>query len=262
MLYKFIKYAEWKFIKLVSYMNYFRFIFKIIKNKKRKKVLREMRENLIRDKVCYIVLGGESAKDFNFESLENRDVITVNHFFKTPYYKRLNPKFHVITDEKFYLDQSNLEELNKCLNKDTVCIVNGRFQVSQLFSNNLIEIFPIWRVTRNDLKIDLSEPCSNFSTVGLAAIQVAIFFEYTEINLIGFDLPPGKFKHFYDESRSEQESRKRYQDITDEFAYCQRFWQYTNCHHEAYELARYARKIGIKIINRSETSYLRAFERP
>jgi hypothetical protein len=203
-------------------------------------------------------MGGLSVKEINLKDLYKSDVITANNYFKTDDYIKVKPKFHVITDVDFYLDSKNIDELSEKICDFTSVILNGK-HAQPVIKNNWYYIYPAYRVINSKIKIDLTKPCSNFSTVTLACIQLAIYLGYKKINLVGFDLPPGNMPHYYKESEYEIAAQIEYEKKDQEFEYCELFWQYTNCHHEAYKVIEYARKNNIEIYNTSNISYVRAF---
>jgi hypothetical protein len=215
-------------------------------------------KNSAKKDICYILMGGLSVKEIDLNDLKGCDVMTANNFYKTDDYSKIKPKYHVITDVDFYLNKNNIKELNEKIQDFTAVFLNAKFTPA-IKKVNWNYIFPIYRVTNSKLKIDISKPCSNFSTVTLACIQIAMFLGYKQIYLIGFDLPPGNMPHYYKESDKEIQVKKEYEKINSEFDYCELFWQYTNCHHEAYKIQEYAKKNGIEIFNTSNISFVRAF---
>lgn len=222
----------------------------ISKNNKLRKTAKE--------KKCYILMGGLSVKEIDLDMLIGSDVITANNFFRTKDYLKVKPKYHVITDEFFYKDKKNINELELEIKEFTSLVLNGKHMVP-VDRERWYYIYPAFRVYNSKLKVDLSRPCSNFSTVTLSCIQLAIYLGYKEINLVGFDLPPGHMPHYYQDSAVEKEGFVEYQKKISEYEYCELFWQYTNCHHEAYKIDEYARANGISIVNTSKESYVRAF---
>lgn len=203
-------------------------------------------------------MGGLSVKNINLEDLYGSDVITANNYFKTDDYIKIKPKYHVITDVDFYLNSKNVDELSNKICDFTTVILNGKHTVP-ITKKNWHYIYPAYRVVNARIKTDLSKPCSNFSTVTLTCIQLAIYLGYKTINLVGFDLPPGNMPHYYKESEYEVAAQKQNTNKIEEFEYCELFWQYTNCQHETYKIIEYANKNNIQIFNTSTISYVRAF---
>ena len=81
-MYRFLKKIEWGVIRVINIL----FLFYSLPDymRVRKNINRNVSfKNKEASKKCYILLGGLSAKAVNLKLLENEDVITVNHFFRT-----------------------------------------------------------------------------------------------------------------------------------------------------------------------------------
>lgn len=257
MIYHVIKKIEWTIISIYnilisSYL--FPFYFK---NKKYIKKITPLEMQSDKSE-CFIVLGGLSALELNFSKLSNKDVFTVNHFFRNDIWDVIKPKYHIVIDNNFFKNPKNTDDLFEKCGSDVQLFLNGRYLKD--YRENVFPIFPIYRYAGSIKWISLEKPQINFSTVALQTIYIAVILGYTNINLIGFDLPPGHMPHFYKDSDVEIEGEKTQQAKVDEYSYCNLFWQYTNCHHEAYGLARFCKKNKVKVFNMSDSSFVRAFE--
>lgn len=257
-MYQFLKKIEWGVIRLINiiFLLYSLPDYMKIREDVNLNVLFKNREN---GKKCYILLGGLSAKDIDLNLFENEDVITVNHFFRTKENMTVRPKYHLITDTNFFKEPSNLDDLRRLGLKDTTFFLNGRYFKNNQDTQNIKLIYPLYRVAGGNIRLRMDKITSNFSTVTLNAIQMAIYMGYKEVNLVGFDLPPGHMPHFYQESEVEMKGASTQQEKVSEYDYCSLFWQYTNCHHEAYQLKRLSDINNVKIFNLSPTSFVRAF---
>jgi hypothetical protein len=207
---------------------------------------------------CFILMGGLSVREINLDMLVGQDVITANNFYKTPDYFNIKSKYHVITDVDFFSKQENIDDLHSKIFPCTKVLLNAK-HIQPLPFDNWYYFYPAYRVVDSNIKFDFSKPCSNFSTVTLSCIQLAIYLGYKNINLVGFDLPPGHMPHYYKESDYEKRAQIEFENKNEEYEYCQLFWQYTNCHHEAYKLYEFAKKANCVIYNTSKSSYVRAF---
>jgi hypothetical protein len=65
--------------------------------------------------------------------------------------------------------------------------------------------------------------------------------------------------HYYKETEDDRRGLEGFNSKVDEYNYCELFWQYTNCQHEAYKINEYARYNGVEIFNTSRNSFVRAF---
>ena len=258
-MYRFLKKIEWRFVRII---NIFYFIYSIPNYFKVQKSVREngLLKNKEIGKKCFILLGGLSAKNIDLSKLANEDVITVNHFFRAKENNIVKPKYHIVTDSNFYNVRSNLDDLIRLGLKSTTFFLSGRYFRNENNIQNISLIYPLYRVAGDNIELRIDKITSNFSTVTLNAIQIAIFLGYQEINLIGFDLPPGTMPHFYKESEIEKEGGVIEESKISEYEYCNLYWSYTNCHHESYALERTSKISGVKIYNMSESSFIRAFQ--
>jgi hypothetical protein len=257
-MYQFLKKIEWGVIKVINIL----YLFYSLPDYMR--VRRHVKRNIFfknkeTGKKCFILLGGSSAKTVNLKALENEDVITANNFFRTQENLLVRPKYHLITDSNFYKYPSNLDDLERLGLKNTTFFLNGRHFKNSKNIENFKLIYPLYRVAGDNIELRIDKITSNFSTVTLNCIQMAIYLGYREVNLVGFDLPPGHMPHFYQESEVEMKSESIQKEKVSEYDYCVLFWQYTNCHHEAYQLKRVSDISNVKVYNMSATSFVRAF---
>lgn len=255
--YKIIKLHEAVILKIFNITVWFKLL---IAGKKYYKHIKdnEKYKNKENGKSCYIVMGGLSVKDINLDFLTKYDVITANLFFQTEDYLKIKPKYHIIVDRDFWTEYKNIKDLEEKIQDFTTVFLNIRG--SRVNNQKKYKyILPMYRVVDEFMILDISRPCANFSTVTLTCIQLAIYLGYKTINLVGFDFPPGHFPHYYEESEYEKKSKVIQQQIVDEYDYCSLYWQYTNCHHEAYKLSTFAKNNNIKIFNLSPISHVRAF---
>lgn len=257
-MYRFLKKIEWGIIRVINLL----FLFYSLPDymRVRKNINRNVFfKNKETGKKCYILLGGLSVKTVDLKVLENEDVITVNHFFRTKENALVRPKYHIITDSNFYKTPSNLDDLIRLGLQNTTFFLNGRYFKNNQNIKNIKLIYPLYRVAGNNIECRVDKITSNFSTVTLNAIQIAIYLGYQEVNLVGFDLPPGHMPHFYKESKVEIKGITTQKEKVSEYDYCSLFWQYTNCQHEAYKLKKVSDVNNVKIYNMSATSFVRAF---
>ena len=250
--YQLVKFWEYTLFFVFNTVSYFRYFF--LKNSSIKNLHTKRKSE-----ECFIVLPGLSSEGFDMASLQPHDVITTNYYFTSKEFTKILPKFHIISDRKFFETPSNNDKL-RALSQSVNVVANGRYcDISD--SKNVYRFYPIYRVISNRIKLDFSKPCSNFSTIALTAIAFSIYVGYKKINLIGFDLPPGYLPHVYKTSIYQENEIKKEQNKVDEYSYCELFWQYTNCQHEAYKLASYAKINKVKILNHSDKSYVKAFDK-
>jgi hypothetical protein len=215
------------------------------------------------DDSCFIVLGGKSASNFDFDSIIGKDVFVVNHFYHTDLHALLKPKYYVAIDESFFENFSEFFKKIKARSiRDCAFIFPLRFLSEDVAQDP--QVFPIWdgvRVVDHKIPLNPQGMFPKFGTVALTTIGLAVSYGYKKIHLIGYDLPPGFLPHFYKESSKEIELKKTGGRLrTGEYEYCELFWQYTNCQHENYKIAKLAKLQGIEIINMGTKGYVKSFD--
>ena len=214
-----------------------------------------------KNKRCFIVLGGESATNFDFHRIIGEDIFVVNHFYHTQLHSMLKPRYYVATDSKFFEGFPELFESLKDSSEDYCSFIFPLRHLSQDIASDP-QVYPFWdgvRALDSRMPLNPSGMFPKFGTVALSSIGLAIAYGYSEVFMIGYDLPPGYLPHFYKENSEQVDSMKRERVKVGEYEYCELFWQYTNCQHENYCVADLARRRDIKIYNLSNKSYVKSF---
>lgn len=156
----------------------------------------------------FIVGGGASLRDFDFDCLKKQDTITVNHsLFHVP-----NPKYWITMDYSFV----EKLKLNKELWDKFILTEAVKFFVANLSPGSGLQYTNNQYNWKGKLIYDLSDIdytvksylIKNFGTwkyfahgqnSGFCAVQLAICLGYTQIYLLGIDLCIDKGKTHYHE---------------------------------------------------------------
>ncbi|MFZ7133074.1 MAG: 6-hydroxymethylpterin diphosphokinase MptE-like protein [Eubacteriales bacterium] len=214
---------------------------------------------------CFIVLNGPSLNNYDLSKINNEFSICTNYFYQTDFFNVINPKYYCIIDSNFFNIKKNLEQkehVKKILksNKDCKFIFNIKFiesfenedRVYVTYSKHMPNFFKI----RNRLE----SISSNFISVSMYAMNVAIYLGFTEIYLLGYDFEPGILSHFYKDNNAEKKSKERQNLEVKKEEVCAKYWQYATAQYQNYYLNDFANKKGVKIFNCNRQSNVRAFE--
>lgn len=201
-------------------------------------------------KRCFVVGNGPSLNRINLEKLIDENLITVNMFFRHPYYDRLSPMFHCAIDPAMYVGE---------IGQDFLDVIESHQETSFLISSkapNDIRTQPNCYTTilgylpsSKCHPYDLSKPSAAFVNVVLVAIELAIYLGFKEIILLGCDFSQfavRKAHHSYREMGSDERTATMFQDLQGHaIAIMQHEWLFS-----------YAKKKKVTIVNSTEGSYL------
>lgn len=209
--------------------------------------------------VCYICGNGPSLKKVNLDELQGDTIVMNDHWRVAPNYK-MKPTFYMINDDAYALPElhERLKGVVECFPEiPHLMAVNIGHAIDKDFANNKTNIYyynPIGRTFKSTYDIDFTK-CTYYSwNIVSAAIQLALFLGYKEIRLLGCDysLFASRFiTHMYD---------KDGQNVPCPFKLRDMLYKYTFTTHIHYELAKYAEKTGVKIINMTSETLLDAYE--
>jgi len=144
-------------------------------------------------KTCFIVGGGPSLSEFNFNSLRNKDTIVVNKsVFDVP-----NPNFFISVDYTFLKKVNRTQFLNSPCAK--VFVADMSYPFLQEREGRIVDtrFNLVYQLNEYDLIIKSRKQAGigltfkDFRTgknSGFCALQLAVVLGYTEIYLLGLDL--------------------------------------------------------------------------
>lgn len=235
----------------------------LVRYKYRKWVkLAKRNENLKKYKtndVCYICGNGPSLKKVNLDELEG-DTIVMNDHWRVAQNFKMKPTFYMINDEAYALPalHERLKGVVECFPEiPHLMAVNVGHAIEERFADNNTNIYyynPIGRTYKASYEIDFTK-CTYYSwNIVSAAIQLAIYLGYKEIRLLGCDysLFASRFmSHMYDKDGQKVPCPIKLRDMLYKYAFT------THIH---YEIAKYAEKMDVKIINMTSETLLDAYE--
>lgn len=236
---------------------YFNIHKKIARNKELKGIHKGQR--------CFIVLNGPSLNNYDLSKIEKEISICTNYFYQTANYALIKPRYYCATDTNFFDVQKHpdkKEHIENILKSSGNCkfIFNISYlnnfgltdRVYVTYSKHMPNMFGI----RNKLE----SISSNFISVSMYAMNLAIYLGFSEIYLLGYDFEPGVLTHFYKDSNIEKENKTIQKNETKKEDVCGKYWQYAAAQYQNYYVNNFANKKGVKILNCNMESNVRAFD--
>ena len=224
---------------------------------KNSKALKSARKNSIfknsqSGKTIYICGNGPSLNKVDFHEIKD-DYLVLNDFYRFKD-KDLEhpPKYYMILDEDYLLKEMS-DRYNGVFNPgfDTIYLINGvmkkQIEIDFPDRNNIYYFCPWGKLYSSKKKFDFSKLQSRPWNVVSEAILFSIYAGYTDIRLLGCDYSVfATNAHFY----SQVQNHAKLRDML--YKYC-----YTTEVH--YEIAKYAKNKGVKIINMTKETLLDAY---
>ena len=212
---------------------------------------------------CFIVLNGPSLNNYDLSKISEEYVFCVNYMFRSKLVDVIKPNYYCWCDAKNFLsnDPSNIESLfNRCPYSTFFFGKEFAFmQKTEIMNDMCDNVF----VTHNSLrpsfgkiKNNISKISSNFNTVALYALNIAIYMGFSEIYLLGYDFPPGSFSHFENLGVQNEDPNK----LQSKEQVCGNYMGYVRAMYENYYIKKIAEKKGIKIFNCNSQSNVRSFD--
>ena len=211
-----------------------------------------------KDERCFIVLNGPSLNQYNLNFLKDEQVICTNFMFKSDLVKMIKPTYYCWLDSIFlvkkdwYAIQREIQE--RCPN--VKIIVNMKGYRKDIDSGNIYYTYNKYKPNIFRLGPGIHKMSPGYQNVALYAINNAIYMGFKEIYLIGLNFTPGHFDHFENLSVESDDARKE----EEKDKVCECYWDYAQAHYESFYLRKYADSQGVRIINLTKESYIRAFE--
>ena len=209
---------------------------------------------------CFVLMNGPSLNTHDLSLLEKEIVFCSNYFYRSgETVKKTKPNYYCWADSKIFKNKEKtlqvVEEIRQAcpgakliFNYHGIDVIGSQDDVYYSYCKHIPNKFKI--------RSNLAFNSSNFMTVAFHAINEAIYLGFSEIYVMGLDFEPGGFAHFADlKSNPWKPSEKKSKDEVAGL-----HWGYAKAHYESYELADYANKKGVRIINLNPRSNIRAFE--
>ncbi len=202
---------------------------------------------------CYICALGPSLKKVDLDKIEG-DTIVVNRFHRIgEKFPNFVPTYYVLADAAFgtkYKDEMDFA-LNKYLSQGTKFILNSRFGKIDLLQNDKIFYYSAFKGTFVGQKYRIDKVMPAFANVVGVSIGLAMGMGYKKVVLLGCDFSSFASpvsNHCYAEANYTRQIELWYEL----YRYSLVAWGHEN-------LAKYARKHGVEIINSTKGSLIDAY---
>ena len=158
-----------------------------------------------KNKICFVVGGGPSLNNFNFEELIGYDTIAIN---KSVEYIP-NPTYFITTDYTYFLKASLSIKKIKLKTTQTYFVANMAPNYMHVKNGNVVDVrsniiyedlYQYTGVIASNLCEGFGDNISKFchgSNSGHCGIQLALLLGYEKIYLLGFDLNSTGQSHFH-----------------------------------------------------------------
>ncbi|MBU1145213.1 MAG: DUF115 domain-containing protein [Firmicutes bacterium] len=251
----------YKIYNLISRTIYVFKYFSIHKYLKRNKILKDSHQG----ERCFIVLNGPSINNYDLSKLSQEYTICTNYFYQTEYYNKINPNYYCAVDSSFFNIKRNPEQelhvkniIN--LNSQCKCFFNIGYMKNFELQENVYLTYSKHMPNNGYISNNLSKLSSNFISVSLYAMNLAIYLGFKNIYILGYDFEPGKLSHFYKENSLEQKIKNNLENSISKDEVCGRYWQYSVAQYQNYYMRKHAEKRKVEIYNLNLNSNVRSFK--
>lgn len=253
-----VAYVTYNFVARALYILRYPNIYKyIVKNRNLKGIHRGER--------CFIVLNGPSLNNYDLTRIKNEFTICTNYFYQTDYFDAINPNYYCITDSNFFNVKKNFEQIDHVENilrtgNDCKFIFNIKYVESFKMTDTVYVTYSKHMPNILNTANRLESFSSNFISVSLYAMNVAIYLGFSEIFLLGYDFEPGILSHFYKDNDAESKSKEKQKLETSKEDVCSKYWQYAIAQYQNYYFNDFAKRKGVKIFNCNKSSNVRSYD--
>ena len=204
--------------------------------------------------VLYICGNGPSLRKVDLNDIDC-DYLVVNDFFRFEKKNPVNPpKYYMLLDDT-YLYPGFEERYNGVFNPgfETTYILTGTMKKTidrdhPELKDNVYYFCPFGKLYSHKKKLDYRKMCPRSWNVVSEAIMFGMYLGYKEIRLLGLDFSVFVSNaHFYSNVQAHPVLRKM-------------LFKYSFTTEVHYEIARYAKENGIKIVNMTSETLLDAYE--
>lgn len=240
--------------------------------------------NLYNDSDCFILGNGSSLAAFLEDcTFEDKNIMVVNFFASTPYFKKIKPNFYIVLDNILIgrsERQSSKEKVEKLYN-DLLSVnwpitflypSNGDKGIFELLRKNKFITTIKYNMTpvsgikgishwlyRKSLGMPLPQNISN------AAVFCAINLGFKKVYLYGvehswmksFDVHPEYHRIYMNDGHFYEKENIRWFNRGD---YCNWLKYIHRAMLSHFELRDYADSLGVKVINKTSKSFIEAYE--
>lgn len=209
------------------------------------------------NKVCFILGNGPSLKDVNIQLIKGYPIFTVNYFFKGGI--DIEPSYHVMIDSLYcgseftYVQNLIHEHQNTKFILPFQIMTNPKYQnISENDKKNMYFIHTGLKTYLEYIQCDMTKQMTVSLNVLPFTIQCAIYMGYREIYILGYEFglyAPIATGHFYNSTYA----------VTDPSDVAENLVRGAIVQRHNWALAQYCKKRGIKIMNLTPESYIKAY---
>lgn len=206
---------------------------------------------------CYICGNGPSLKKVDLDTLDG-DTIVMNNHWRIGEAFKMHPTFYMLADKAFSLpgwEKCFDGMMNYCPEIPHIMTVRMGPKMDTYKGDTKVYYFsPLSTTFKCGKKNDFTRNVSNaFNVVGWA-ILLAIYLGYKEVYLLGCDyslFASRYIQHAYDKNGEKVASPIPLRDMLFKYSIT------TEIH---YQIAKYAEKMGVKVVNLTKDTVLDAYE--
>lgn len=207
--------------------------------------------------VCYVCGNGPSLKKVNFDTLEGDTIVTNDHWRVGANFKTA-PTYYLVADD-IYAQPSWAERYKGLMEyhpevPHVFTVKMGPKLDTYKGEANIYYFSPLSSTYKCGKSIDFKKNISNAYNVVSWAILLAMFLGYKEIYLLGCDyslFASRYITHAYDSTGTKIKCPTPLRDMLFKYSIT------TDIH---YEIAKYAERIGVKIVNMTRDTILDAYD--
>ena len=210
---------------------------------------------------CFIVLNGPSVKNYDLELIKNEYTICTNYFFRSEIVDVVRPNFYCWSDGNIF-DAKNKDVFDEMMNK---CNYSTFFFGSRALNLDFLQNKDNVYFTYNKLRCrsghvssKLDGISTNFGTVAIYAINVAIYLGFKDIYILGYDFPPGTFVHFENLGKTVAEENTEFSQSKEKV--CGSYRGYLCAQYDNFYMSEHAKKNQVNIYNCNPQSYVRSYK--
>lgn len=230
-----------------------------------------------------ILANGPSLKDnLNQIDYTQGEFLVVNDFYKSPYYKKIKPQYHVLMDPLYFRNNEDIKPFAEAVDWDMKLFVPYTawkgVDILRNMPNKHIEVIPCILVSYNGFECfrnwiyqhGLAMPKAQ--NVLVASIFAGINMGYKKIRLYGVDHSWTESirvnnknevcltdSHFYDKEEVQLLPWKKW--TGEPYKIYEVLRDLANTFDSYHRIERYARHVGCHVVNMTHGSYIDAFER-
>ena len=183
---------------------------------------------------CFIVLNGPSLNNYDLTKIADETVFATNYFYQTDYFDVVKPNYYCATDGGYFAvshdAKEHLENLFKKSDPNCKFIFNIKYLEQFEPKDNVFLTYGKHMPNLLNIRNNLASITSNFISVSMYTMNIAIYMGFKDIYVLGYDFAPGILNHFYKNTDTEVREIAMQMDQTLKDDVCGKYWQYSTAH--------------------------------